>query len=109
MATTRIGDRANPSSSARGWPLDADAWDDQVVPIGASAMLAANIVKDATLKVLIRTFLHWSLELEISGRWLWQKRLEEVEEPAPADASWATLPPPGPGATVRPWTGGRQP
>ena len=29
--------------------------------------------------VLIRTFLSWSLELEIEGRWPWQKR-------APADA-----------------------
>jgi hypothetical protein len=30
--------------------------------------------------VLIRTFLSWSLELEITGRWPWQGR----DEPAPA-------------------------
>lgn len=28
--------------------------------------------------VLIRTFLSFSLELEISGRWPWQKKTEDV-------------------------------
>jgi hypothetical protein len=38
--------------------------------------------------VLIRTFLSWSLELEITGRWPWQK------EPAPdADASGSAAQP----------------
>jgi hypothetical protein len=35
--------------------------------------------------VLIRTFLSFSLELEITGRWPWQKR--PPEGAAPADPS----------------------
>ena len=31
------------------------------------------------LLVLIRTFLSWSLEMEIDGRWPWQKRLTVPE------------------------------
>jgi len=31
------------------------------------------------LLVLIRTFLSWSLEMEIDGRWPWQKRLTVTE------------------------------
>ena len=36
---------------SHGWPLSADAWDDQIVPIGASALLSAKLVKRATLKI----------------------------------------------------------
>jgi len=31
------------------------------------------------LLVLIRTFLSWSLEMELDGRWPWQKRLTVTE------------------------------
>ena len=56
--------------------------------IGLDLLIAADIIKtvtlDATLEnvvilgllVLIRTFLSWSLELEIDGRWPWQSRIE---------------------------------
>ena len=30
------------------------------------------------LIVVVRTFLSWSLELEISGRWPWQKKQGEA-------------------------------
>ena len=52
--------------------------------IGLDLLIAADIIKtvtlDATLEnvvilgllVLIRTFLSWTLELEIDGRWPWQ-------------------------------------
>lgn len=30
--------------------------------------------------VLIRTFLSWSLEVEIEGRWPWKKKTEEMPE-----------------------------
>jgi len=36
--------------------------------------------------VLIRTFLSWSLELEISGRWPWQKRGAPVDDAASAES-----------------------
>ena len=52
--------------------------------IGLDLLIAADIIKTVTLEatlenvvilgllVLIRTFLSWSLELEIDGRWPWQ-------------------------------------
>ena len=55
--------------------------------IGLDLLIAADIIKTVTLEatlenvvilgllVLIRTFLSWSLELEIDGRWPWQPRL----------------------------------
>jgi len=36
---------------SHGWPLSADAFDDQIVPIADSALLSAKIVRNATLKV----------------------------------------------------------
>ena len=46
---------------------------------GAPLVLAGDELTLASVAVLaaivlIRTFLSWSLELEISGRWPWQKR-----------------------------------
>jgi uncharacterized membrane protein len=32
--------------------------------------------------VLIRTFLSWSLELEITGKWPWQKKEQQPAAPA---------------------------
>ena len=55
--------------------------------IGLDLLIAADIIKTVTLEltlenvvilgllVLIRTFLSWSLELEVDGRWPWQPRL----------------------------------
>ena len=55
--------------------------------IGLDLLIAADIIKtvtlDATLEnivilgllVLIRTFLSWSLVLEIDGKWPWQARI----------------------------------
>ena len=52
--------------------------------IGLDLLIAADIIKTVTLEltlenvvilgllVLIRTFLSWSLELEMDGRWPWQ-------------------------------------
>ncbi|MGB7861138.1 MAG: DUF1622 domain-containing protein [Acidimicrobiia bacterium] len=54
--------------------------------IGLDLLIAADIIKTVTLEatlenvivlgllVLIRTFLSWSLVLEIDGRWPWQKK-----------------------------------
>lgn len=53
--------------------------------LGLEILVAADIIKTVAITptledvavlaaiVLIRTFLSWSLELEISGRWPWQK------------------------------------
>jgi uncharacterized membrane protein len=58
--------------------------------LGLEFLVAADIIKTVAVTptaqslgvlagiVLIRTFLSWSLELEITGRWPWQKK------PAPA-------------------------
>lgn len=55
--------------------------------VGLDLLIAADIIKTVTLEltlenvvilgllVLIRTFLSWSLELEVDGRWPWQPRL----------------------------------
>lgn len=59
--------------------------------LGLELLVAADIIRTVAITptlesvavlaaiVLIRTFLSFSLELEISGRWPWQKKREEVE------------------------------
>lgn len=75
----------------------------RAILLGLELLVAADIIKTVAVTptldsvvvlaviVLIRTFLSWSLELEISGRWPWQKRdrvdltaddAERVETPA---------------------------
>lgn len=63
----------------------------RAILLGLELLVAADIIKTVAVTptldsvavlaviVLIRTFLSWSLELEISGRWPWQKRGEPVE------------------------------
>lgn len=72
----------------------------RAILLGLELLVAADIIKTVAVTptldsvvvlaiiVLIRTFLSWSLELEISGRWPWQKWRQPVDdtEPAPADA-----------------------
>ena len=60
--------------------------------IGLDLLIAADIIKTVTLEltlenvvilgllVLIRTFLSWSLELEVDGRWPWQPRLGAADD-----------------------------
>jgi uncharacterized membrane protein len=65
--------------------------------LGLELLVAADIIRTVAVTptlesvavlaaiVLIRTFLSWSLELEITGRWPWQKGGETApaaEEPA---------------------------
>lgn len=57
----------------------------QAILLGLELLVAADIIRTVAISpsfasagvlaviVLIRTFLSWSLELEISGRWPWQK------------------------------------
>ncbi|MDF2824975.1 MAG: hypothetical protein K0R68_2383 [Mycobacterium sp.] len=61
--------------------------------LGLELLVAADIIKTVAVTptwqsvavlagiVVIRTFLSWSLELEISGRWPWQKG-PEVDTPS---------------------------
>jgi uncharacterized membrane protein len=74
----------------------------RAILLGLELLVAADIIKTVAVTptldsvvvlaviVLIRTFLSWSLELEISGRWPWQKRSATAgadDEPAvPAEA-----------------------
>ena len=63
----------------------------RAILLGLELLVAADIIKTVAVTptldsvlvlaiiVLIRTFLSWSLELEISGRWPWQKRGEAVD------------------------------
>ena len=60
--------------------------------LGLELLVAADIIRTVAVTptfqsvgvlaiiVLIRTFLSWSLELEISGRWPWQKRNSPDDE-----------------------------
>jgi uncharacterized membrane protein len=62
--------------------------------LGLEFLVAADIIKTVAVTptaqsvgvlagiVLIRTFLSWSLELEITGRWPWQKRSKPTHETA---------------------------
>jgi uncharacterized membrane protein len=64
--------------------------------LGLELLVAADIIRTVAVTptlesvgvlaciVLIRTFLSWSLELEITGRWPWQKGNEEVDSAASA-------------------------
>jgi uncharacterized membrane protein len=59
--------------------------------LGLELLVAADIIRTVAVTptlesvgvlaciVLIRTFLSWSLELEITGRWPWQKGNQEVD------------------------------
>jgi uncharacterized membrane protein len=71
----------------------------RAILLGLELLVAADIIKTVAVTptldsvavlaiiVLIRTFLSWSLELEISGRWPWQKREEPVDGVSPVDAA----------------------
>lgn len=60
--------------------------------IGLDLLIAADVIKTVTLDgtlesalvlgllVLIRTFLSWSMVLEVSGKWPWQLKGGEFEE-----------------------------
>ena len=64
----------------------------RAILLGLELLVAADIVKTVAVTptldsvavlaviVLIRTFLSWALELEVSGRWPWQKRDEPVDD-----------------------------
>jgi uncharacterized membrane protein len=58
----------------------------RAILVGLELFIAADIIKTVAIEssfqnvavlgliVLIRTFLSWSLEVEINGRWPWQKK-----------------------------------
>ncbi|MBF4481633.1 Uncharacterized membrane protein [Rhodococcus rhodochrous J3] len=62
--------------------------------LGLEFLVAADIIKTVAVTptftsvgvlaiiVLIRTFLSWSLQLEIDGRWPWQRSVPETETTA---------------------------
>ena len=68
----------------------------RAILLGLELLVAADIIKTVAVTptlesvavlgmiVLIRTFLSWTLELEISGKWPWQK------EPATAETRTST-------------------
>src|SRR5574343_665019 len=61
--------------------------------LGLEVLVAADIIRTVAVSptllsvavlaaiVVIRTFLSWSLILEMEGRWPWQKASSEVSEP----------------------------
>ena len=71
----------------------------RAILLGLELLVAADIIKTVAVTptldsvlvlaiiVLIRTFLSWSLELEISGRWPWQKRAQPVADTASVDSA----------------------
>lgn len=67
--------------------------------LGLELLVAADIIRTVAVTlslrsvavlaiiVVIRTFLSWSLELEISGRWPWQKtHPSELSSPEPVES-----------------------
>lgn len=70
--------------------------------LGLEILVAADIIKTVAVTptlesvavlaaiVVIRTFLSWSLELEISGRWPWQK--SRAPEAKPRDPAASPVP-----------------
>src|SRR5690606_36417368 len=62
--------------------------------LGLEFLVAADLIKTVAVTptftsvgvlaiiVLIRTFLSWSLQLEIDGRWPWQRSVPETETTA---------------------------
>jgi uncharacterized membrane protein len=77
----------------------------RAILLGLELLVAADIIKTVAVTptldsvvvlaviVLIRTFLSWSLELEISGRWPWQKRGAEPMSDADAGVDTAASTP----------------
>ncbi|MEV1129956.1 DUF1622 domain-containing protein [Agromyces sp. NPDC049794] len=67
----------------------------RAILLGLELLVAADIIKTVAVTptlesvvvlgiiVLIRTFLSFSLELEITGRWPWQKRVAPDDDPTP--------------------------
>jgi uncharacterized membrane protein len=65
----------------------------RAILLGLEVLIAADIVQTVTLKptmdsvfvlaiiVAIRTFLSWSLALELEGRWPWQRGAEAQSHP----------------------------
>ncbi len=68
----------------------------RAIEVGLELLIAADIIHSVAvdptfatvgvlgLIVLVRTFLSWSLEVEINGEWPWQRtRLHQGEPPGP--------------------------
>jgi uncharacterized membrane protein len=65
----------------------------RAILLGLELLVAADIIRTVAITptaqsvavlagiVLIRTFLSWSLELEITGRWPWQTESQATPEP----------------------------
>lgn len=70
----------------------------RAILLGLELLVAADIIRTVAITpttesilvlagiVLIRTFLSWSLELEITGRWPWQKSRPETDPDGTPDA-----------------------
>jgi uncharacterized membrane protein len=64
--------------------------------VGLELLVAADIIRTVVLEstlhniaslgllVLVRTFLGWTLTVEVEGRWPWQKRRESSQDAAEA-------------------------
>src|ERR1700712_2702243 len=65
----------------------------QSILLGLEFLVAADIVRTVAVTptlesvavlaaiILIRTFLSWSLELELTGRWPWQPKIQAAPSP----------------------------
>lgn len=67
--------------------------------LGLEVLVAADIIRTVAIEptftsvgilaviVVIRTFLSWSLEVELEGRWPWQKRADRSDDSPVTDRS----------------------
>lgn len=87
-------------------------WLGRSILLGLELLVAADIIRTVAvaptyqsvgvlgLIVLIRTFLSFSLELEVTGRWPWQPRRDEGTVPGPRGVPVGGGAAPGSGPTV---------
>jgi uncharacterized membrane protein len=85
----------------------------RAILLGLELLVAADIIRTVALSptfesvgvlaliVVIRTFLSWSLELEISGRWPWQVHADRAADRARARHDGGDADPADPGRPAR--------
>jgi uncharacterized membrane protein len=84
-----------PSQGAGGAYVAVRSTFGRSILLGLEVLVAGDIIRTVALQptlenltvlgllVLIRTFLAWSLEVEIEGRWPWKRARGEQEAPTP--------------------------
>lgn len=96
VASVVSGVRVWPAQGASGAYAGIRSTFGRSILLGLEVLVAGDIIRTVALQptlqnlavlgllVMIRTFLAWSLEVEIDGRWPWRRAQAERESPAGA-------------------------